>query len=241
MVDVTEPSGARRLIDALTLSDHVRHYLLEGLTSGRLQPGCRINEADLARRLGISRNPVREAVAGLAQRGFLVAVPRRGHFMRRFTRQDVDDVFSFRICLEGFAIRQALPRMRRSDHAELARLVERMIAAAGAGRVADLHQADIALHRRVVELSGNRRTLRAHEGIDTEVQMLIAYVDPLHEPPMRSALAHVPVVEALAGGDADRAVAAMQAHLQTTWDDMRRLFARASHRAARGSSDAEAA
>ena len=51
---------------------------------------------------------IREAISGLGQRGFLVASPGRGHFLRLFTRKDVDDVFSFRICVETFAIR--LPR-----------------------------------------------------------------------------------------------------------------------------------
>ncbi|BAQ50026.1 transcriptional regulator, GntR family (plasmid) [Methylobacterium aquaticum] len=226
MSRIPETSAVQRLIDTLSLSDQVRHYLLDALTSGRLRPGDRINEAELARLLGISRNPVREAVSGLAQRGFLVSAPRRGHFLRRFTPQDVDDVFSFRICVESFAIRQALPRMRRPDHDDLARLVERMVAAARAGRLAELHQVDMALHRRICELSGNRQTLRAHEGIDTEVQMLIAYVDLEREPPLYSALAHLPIVEALAFGDVERSVAAMQHHLETTWAFVHRMYGR---------------
>ncbi|WP_162501407.1 GntR family transcriptional regulator [Methylobacterium crusticola] len=230
----------QRLIDTLSLSDQVRHYLLEALTSGRLRPGDRINEAELARTLGISRNPVREAVSGLAQRGFLVSAPRRGHFLRRFTPQDVDDVFSFRICVESFAVRQALPRMRPGDHDDLARLVERMVAAARGGRLADLHQADMALHRRICELSGNRQTLRAHEGIDTEVQMLIAYVDLEREPPMHSALAHLPVVEALASGDVERAVAAMRHHLETTWAFVHRMYGRAGRGEPPGEADERA-
>jgi len=72
--------AAFRLVETPSLSDQMRNLLLEGLTSGRLRPGDRINEAEFARTLGISRNPIREAISGLAQRGFLVAVPRRGHF-----------------------------------------------------------------------------------------------------------------------------------------------------------------
>ncbi|GGC44922.1 GntR family transcriptional regulator [Chelatococcus reniformis] len=217
MSQSVEQVPAPRLIETLSLSDQVRNLLLEGLTSGRLRAGDRINEAELARTLGISRNPIREAISGLAQRGFLVASPRRGHFMRAFTPQDVNDVFSFRICVEAFAIRQALPLMDAADHDDLRRIVDRMIAAAEQEDLTELRQADIALHRRICELSQNRQTLRAHEGIDTEVQMLVAYVDLDHETPMEAALAHVPIVEAMASGDVASSVAALEHHLQATW------------------------
>jgi DNA-binding GntR family transcriptional regulator len=208
--------AAQRLIETPSLSDQVRNILLEALTSGRLRPGGRINEAELARMLGISRNPIREAISGLAQRGFLISAPRRGHFMRRFSTRDVNDVFSFRICVESFAISQALPLMTPSDHKDLRNVVKRMVAAAKAGRLTDLRQEDIALHRRICELSQNRQTLRAHQGIDTEVQMLIASIDLDHETPMEAALDHVPIVEAMATGDVVASTDAMQHHLKGT-------------------------
>jgi hypothetical protein len=69
--------GVISFFDTLSLSEQVRNFLLKEMTSGRLKPGGRINEAELARKLGISRNPIREAISGLAQRGSrLVASPR---------------------------------------------------------------------------------------------------------------------------------------------------------------------
>lgn len=210
-------SPAPRLISVPSLADQVRNLLMEALTSGRLRPGDRVNEAELARELGISRNPIREAISGLAQRGFLVPARGRGHYLRRFTSQDVDDVFSFRICVESFAIHQALPRMTKVDHADLADIIDRMTAAARQLRVADLHQHDVHFHRHICELSGNTQVVRAHESIDTEVRMLIASVDLVQETPTQAALAHLPIVQAMADGDAVRAVAALEQHLTTTW------------------------
>jgi len=216
--------AARRPIETLSLSEQVRNYLLEELTSGRLHPGERINEAELARTLGISRNPIREAISGLAQRGFLVSAPRRGHSMRLFTLQDVNDVFSFRSCVEAFAIRQAVPLMTRADDAQLRRIVDAMIAAAKAGQVTKVRQGDISLHRTICELSGNRQTLRAHEGIDMEMQMLIASVDLGRETLMQSAVAHIPVVEALATRDVAKSVAVLERHLKATWRRVLKIY-----------------
>lgn len=216
------PTG--QLADLPSLADQVRNLLLEGVTSGHLKPGGRINEAELARRLGISRNPIREAISGLAQKGFLVAVPRRGHFMRSFSREDLDDIFSFRICVESFAIRQGMGRMGAKDVAGLEAIVERMLVAAEASDLAGLQEADVAFHRTVCELSGNRQTVRAHQGIETELRMLIAYVDLEHETPMQSALVHVPVLEAIAGGNVEKAVAAMERHIRATWDNVIEIY-----------------
>jgi DNA-binding GntR family transcriptional regulator len=219
-----EKDSARHFIETISLSDHVRNYLLEALMSGRLRPGGRINEAELSRILGISRNPIREAISGLAQRGYLVSVPRRGHCMRMLTVQDVNDVFSFRICVETFAIQQALPRMTEADLGDLKKILARMIAGAGAGDVTEVRQGDLAFHRRICELSGNRQTLRAHEAIDTEVQMLIACVALEHESLMETALIHVPIVEALQTRDIARSVAAMEHHIRATWAEVLRVY-----------------
>lgn len=211
-------------METVSLADQVRDYLLEGLTSGQLRPGDRINEAELARMLGISRNPIREAISGLAQLGFLVAAPRRGHFMRVFTPDDVNDVFSFRICVETFAIRQAMPQMTKSDVGGLVDLVDQMIVAARAERLSELRQADMALHRRICELSGNQQTVRAHAGIDTEVQMLVAFVDLDQETPMAAALSHEPIIEAIGARDVERSVRAIEQHSRQTWARVLALY-----------------
>ena len=217
------------IIETVTLTDQVRNYLLEDMTTGRLRPGDRINEAELARRLGISRNPIREAIAGLAERGYLMPLPRRGHCMRAFTIEDVNDVFSFRTCVESFAIRQAVPRLTPADVADIEAILERMITAAREGWVGQVRSCDLALHRRICELSRNRQTLRAHESIETEVLMLIACVDLEHESLMQSALIHVPIVDALRSRDAEATVAAMERHIAATWADVLKIYEEMRH------------
>ena len=213
--------------ETLSLSEQVRNFLLKEMTSGRLKPGGRVNEAELARKLGISRNPIREAISGLAQRGYLISSPRRGHRMRVLTVQDIDDVFSFRICVESFAIEQSIPRMTKRDLVGLRAIQNRMFAAAADNNVTGMREADVALHRGICELSGNRQTLLAHEAIDTEVQILIACVDLELESLAFTAAAHLPIVEALEARDAGRAVAAMQHHLRTTWAGVHAMHRRA--------------
>lgn len=225
--NISAREDAISFFDTLSLTDQVRNFLLKEMTTGGLKPGGRINEAELARKLGISRNPIREAISGLAQRGYLVSLPRRGHRMRIMTAQDIDDVFSFRISVESFAIEQALPRMTRQDLIGLRTIQDRMLEAAAQDNVTGVREADVALHRTICELSGNRHTLRAHEAIDTEVQILIACVDLELESLAATANAHLPIVEALESRDFARSVAAMRYHLKTTWSDVHAMHRRA--------------
>ena len=103
--------AAATTLDRNSLVDQVENFLFKQLVAGRLQQGERINEAELARILGISRNPIREAVRKLEERGLLISIPHKGNVVRHFELDDVNDIFTFRICIESAAIRAALPRM----------------------------------------------------------------------------------------------------------------------------------
>lgn len=212
-------------IPADNLSGQVRHFLLQELTAGRLKHGDRINEADLARRLGISRNPIREAISALAQSGLLVAMPRRGAFLRSFTIEDVDDIFSFRVCLECFAARQAVEQLTPADCDAFDGLIAQMEEAAERDDRVAVQQLDLRFHRRLCELSGNRQTLRAYDMLRTELQMLIAAVDMASGSLQDSVLSHVPIAKAVRAGKEDVLVAAIETHIAWPWQLARQHYA----------------
>jgi DNA-binding GntR family transcriptional regulator len=205
------------VLDNRMLSEQVATHLFRQLVNGRLRGGQRINEAELARTLGISRNPIREAIRKLEERGLLVSSPRRGTFVRSFSKQDMEDIFSFRTAVEAFAIRQALPRMTEDDHASLRDIVQHMTDAANAGQEMALVEADIAFHQRVCELSGNSQTLRAFMNIRTEVQMSITLVEHRFESLEAAAVDHWPIVEAIGTRNEKKAVKALEEHIQDSW------------------------
>lgn len=197
-----------------------------------MKPGDRVNEARLARDFRISRNPIREAVASLAARGYLTAAPRRGHFIRNFDRADIDSLFAFRITLELFALEEAMSRMALTDRVALRQIVDGMIAHAAAGRVAEVHDADVAFHRRLIEFAGNGYLLAAYEGIGCEVRMLIAAVKLDRETPLEGARGHLPIVDAIMAGDRREAAATMETHIRRTWSNVVESFpldARSDH------------
>ena len=99
------------------VSDELRRLVI----TGELPPGTRIVEDRLAARLGVSRNPVREALQALAAEGFVDILPRRGAVVAQVTQAEAEDLFDVRAALEPLAARLAA---RRSDGAGHERLRE---------------------------------------------------------------------------------------------------------------------
>lgn len=83
----------------------------EAILDGRLSPGQRLKEEELARELGISRTPVREALLMLSAEGLVDATPNRGATVRTHTAHDLDDLYELRALLEGHATRRAATRL----------------------------------------------------------------------------------------------------------------------------------
>ena len=107
-----------------TLSDQAQERLIEAIVRGALKPGMRIPEATLARQLGISRGPLREAVRRLEGRGLLVRVPHVGVSVANPSTSELIDIFAIRQSLEGLACRQAVERMTGEELDELERLLD---------------------------------------------------------------------------------------------------------------------
>lgn len=91
------------------LRSEVRRLLLEEIVRGDLAPSEGINEAELSSRLGVSRTPLREAMLGLMQEGFVTATPGRGFSVRGLTRGDAEEIYPVLWTLEGLALRSAWP------------------------------------------------------------------------------------------------------------------------------------
>jgi DNA-binding GntR family transcriptional regulator len=86
---------------------------------GRLPPGQRLKEEKLARELGMSRTPVREALLMLESEGLVESIPRRGATVRSYAVGDLDDVYQLRALLEGYSARRAATRISTEDGAHL--------------------------------------------------------------------------------------------------------------------------
>ncbi len=212
-------------VAASDLTGQVTEQLARAICDGRLAPGQRLVEAAVARQMGISRAPVREAARRLEQRGLLVAHPRRGFFVRDFSLEEIDEIYGLRIVLERYAGELACARATAEDLDRLAAQLDLLRRLADAGEVAELVEQDLRFHQSLCALSGNRRLCRLFNDLAGEVRMIIALIGQVYDDPHRIAETHAPLLESLAARDADRLDAEIDHHIRVAWHEVRRFFA----------------
>ena len=205
------------------LADRVRDHLLEGILNGRFPPDSRIVETQVARELGTSQAPVREALRGLEGIGVVEYSPFRGARVRRPRRWEILEGYAVRSALEMLAARLAVPRMSDADLAELVELGDEMQAGARAGDGRVVAEADAKFHGRIVEIAGNRTLQRTWRTLDpfsrTYLSLFVPGADPVW-----SAHLHTPILEALRRRDPDAIAAAVQAHFDEAAENMARRW-----------------
>jgi len=103
------------MIERTTYKDHVIKYIYEGLQENRFQAGEKILESHLAMELGISRAPIREALADLVRAGLLEYKPQVGNFVTFLSATEIIDSYIARGVLEGFAVSQCIARFSDDD------------------------------------------------------------------------------------------------------------------------------
>ncbi len=114
----------------LTLKQHAYQVILDKLMAGSLAPGVRLSDDALARELGISRSPIREAISQLSTEGLVEYRPRSGAYVKALSRREYEELYDIREALEGHAAAKAAERISGADLGELTELVAAMRAIA---------------------------------------------------------------------------------------------------------------
>lgn len=150
---------------------HVYDRIKAMATTFRLRPGERVNELELARQLGVSRTPVREALNRIAAEGFLVATPHRGYTVRALDAQQLMALYEYRATVELGVVRLVCARASDQALAELARSVDgsrdEVETDAQALR---LLSRDEAFHEHLASLAGNPEFLRSVRSLNERIR-----------------------------------------------------------------------
>ena len=109
-----------------TYSGQVVEFIKRCILDGELAPGEQVKEVILSERLGISRAPIREALQILTQDGLITSEPQKGKYIRKMTRQEIENEYEIGGILEGAGVAAALPLMNHVDLARLSGMIEHM-------------------------------------------------------------------------------------------------------------------
>ncbi|MCC7275614.1 MAG: FCD domain-containing protein [Alphaproteobacteria bacterium] len=187
------------------LASRVQGALERMILEGALAPGERLNEIALARRLGVSRGPVREAARALERTGLVTVIMNRGAFVRALSVDEAIDIYELATLLFAFASAQLSQTVDAARAGELVRLVDGMDAAIAATDREAFFERNSRLHERIVAAARNREVATAYLGYTKKLQL---FRRRSFEPSANMGEAnaeHRRLVEAILAGDADLA------------------------------------
>ncbi|RCV50262.1 GntR family transcriptional regulator [Marinitenerispora sediminis] len=198
------PSRPLRPIGRRLLRDEVYVTLRTAIVSGELAPGQPLRDADLAERMGLSRGPVRQALARLTAEGLVVSKPQSYTRVAPLDLRAVRDALDVVRALHETAVRAAVPRMS-PDHLEAMRAANRRFAdAVRAGAVDEAVEADDAFHDVPVAVCGNAALAETIHRYTPRLRRLERQRFGTL-PGQRSIRRHDEFVAACAAGDVERA------------------------------------
>lgn len=194
-----------------TLRQRVCESLERLIIEGDLAPGEHLVETELARELGVSRGPVREALQTLSRDGWVELRPRQGAFVRQPSESEVVEFFQVRALLEGECARLAALNVSPSSASTLRALIVDGWAAVALEEERALVAANAALHGFITELAGNATLCELTERLRKRSQW---YYTPVSVARSHDAWdEHEAVIDAIVNGDAERAAAFLRAHV----------------------------
>lgn len=201
-----------------SLSDNVENRLREAIYKGELAPNERLREELLAEKLGVSRGPIREALAELQREGLVIKLPNGRTVVARLSREDLDEVYSLRLAIEQLAVRQAVHHADPEVLDQMQAVVDDIAAAVARGITKqEAAQLDIQFHDLIYRAGKHKRLYKAWSTLMPQVHVLLLtryvtrddfknYIVPEHQAILNAirnkdeSRAVIMIVEHLAGG-----------------------------------------
>lgn len=202
----------------LPLRDVVFQTLREAIITGEFEPGERLMEIALSRKLGVSRTPVREAIRKLELEGLVVMVPRKGAHVARITKKSLRDVLEIRTSLEELAVSLACQRISPEGIGEIRRCHESFVRSVAEGDTLVIAQKDEEFHDAIFRAADNERLMTLINNLHE--QFYRYRMEYLKDIGKRSDLIeeHEGLLRAISEGDEEEARAIMCTHLNNQQD-----------------------
>lgn len=193
------------------LSTLAYRALRESIIRGQYKMGEQIVEGQVAKALGISRSPIREALRRLADERLVEERPRHGTFVRVFDAEDFVDIYNLRIAVETASIR--LATQRQPDLSEIEATLQDMGSAAQRNQIDEVVDLEFQVHRLICEASGNEFLVSTFTGLEGPIRLALTLDDAAYKDLDDVVTEHTPLLEAIRAGDEIEAAKAVEWHI----------------------------
>ena len=170
-LDSPTPAQALELLRAQSLTTLVQSELERRIIAGEIAAGAKLNEADVAGALGVSRGPVREAFRALSQAGLVSVEKNRGVFVRQVSLAEANEYYDVRAALEGLIGRLAAKRITAEEVEGLRDIVRRMHRVQKSRRAEDYFALNVEFHERLARAARNNALLANYRSVVTQLDL----------------------------------------------------------------------
>ncbi len=186
--------------------------------------GSKIDIDEIAKALGVSTTPVREAISQLTSEGLIYNIPRRGFYVSEFSPEYLEDIFDVREQLEILAVERATEKASKEDIEELKRLIEKYKASFNKKPWNKCYELDRQFHEKIAEISKNKMLINILREIGDTIQA----IRTLHCKTLRdleiTLKEHTDILSGISSKDPNRAKEAMKIHLEHVKRDLIKLI-----------------
>jgi DNA-binding GntR family transcriptional regulator len=203
-----------------TLAKQVVRAVRHQIFSGVLRPNQRVVEAEIAAEMGISRGPVREALAELEKEGLIITYPRKGTYVKSFELKDIEEIYTLRALLEGFGVSLALDCLKEQDLAYLRDLLDRIVEMAEKKDVIEVSSLNMQFHKKIMELSNHKRLYDSWQSLLAQTQMLSAMTTEYYTSLIDIEKSHKILLDALVTGDREHIKKNFEHHILKSMNEL---------------------
>ncbi|MCF8466644.1 MAG: GntR family transcriptional regulator [Sneathiella sp.] len=206
-------------IDDRTIRRQVVQQLKALIIAGKMTPGQRLTEQELAKSLGVSRSPLREAIRELVDIGLLISMPYKGLFVRSVARKDLEEIYSLRTMMEQFAFQQCWDRRTEQSLDDLRQRNRNLVHTIDQG--VDPERAiaeELTLHAWCYELANHKLLQQAWERMKPNLHFYFSLHQRAHSRTGPFRQAHEVYVELACGDDLDAMLAHLTDHMRQGLD-----------------------
>lgn len=188
--------------------------LRNSILSNTLTTGIVYNEKTLAKQLGISRTPVREALLELSSQGLMAFLPRKGVVVKTFTEQDIEEIFELRHIMEIASFKKVCAHADTLELSEVKACVAAQRTIAGGNReIPKFMEMDRNFHMAFARMTGNQRLIAIMENIRDMVHIMGAYALSVEGRMNEVVKEHEDILQSLVDGNTEKALALLERHL----------------------------
>lgn len=220
-------ANTQKLVSVDTLVEIVYHNIRKDITEEYLAAGSKVNLSDLCARYGVSPTPIKQALNRLIAEGLVENIPRRGCRIRRFSWNDVDELFEMRLMMELHAAPNSTMAVKTSPllQKKFEENLQENLALVQSFHTSDeyfrTYEKDQQFHELLILSSGNRTALRMYKSLNTHSYAAYLFGKQPHHQTINGIVEHRNIYESMQSGDVDKVCTLIRSHVENAREKIR--------------------